>query len=74
MEKVFSQSELEAIAAALADTSEGLTGSEIAHILETLKMADPTPTITKWKRLRNAGVRRGPVSKIVAHLLTFSVA
>jgi len=31
MEQTFFQSELEAIAAALADTSEGLTGSEIDH-------------------------------------------
>lgn len=30
-EMVFSQGELEAIAAALGDTSEGLTGSEIGH-------------------------------------------
>jgi hypothetical protein len=41
MEKTFSQSELEAIAAALGDTSEGLTGSEIGHLLATVKMADP---------------------------------
>lgn len=58
MEHIFSQSELEAIAAALADTSEGLTGSEIGHILATLQMADPTPTMTKWKRLHNAFVER----------------
>lgn len=58
VEKTFSQSELEAIAAALADTSEGLTGSEIGHILATLRMADPTPTMTKWKRLHNAFVER----------------
>jgi hypothetical protein len=32
VEKQFSQSELEAIAAALGNTSEGLTGSEIGHI------------------------------------------
>jgi hypothetical protein len=38
MERVFAQSELEAIAQALADTSEGLTGSDIAHLLATLKM------------------------------------
>ena len=43
MELMFSQSELEAIAAALADTSEGLKGSEIGHILPSLKMTDPTP-------------------------------
>jgi uncharacterized protein (TIGR02391 family) len=58
MEKTFSQSELEAIAQALADTSDGLTGSEIGHILASLKMADPTPDMTKWKRLHNAFVKR----------------
>jgi uncharacterized protein (TIGR02391 family) len=58
MEKTFSQSELEAIAQALADTSDGLTGSEIGHILASLKMADPTPQMTKWKRLHNAFVER----------------
>src|SRR6202453_2502949 len=58
MEKTFSQSELEAIAQALADTSDGLTGSEIGHILATLKMADPAPQMTKWKRLHNAFVER----------------
>jgi len=50
----FSQSELEAIAGALADTSEGLTGSEIGHILATCKMSDPTPKMTKRHRLYNA--------------------
>jgi uncharacterized protein (TIGR02391 family) len=54
MENQFSQSELEAIAQALADTEEGLTGSEIGQILATLKMTDPNPGITKWKRLLNA--------------------
>jgi hypothetical protein len=39
MEKTFPQSELEAKAAALGDTSEGLTGSEIGHLLATVKMA-----------------------------------
>jgi uncharacterized protein (TIGR02391 family) len=58
VEKQFSQSELEAIAAALGDTSEGLTGSEIGHLLATLRMADPTPGTTKWKRLHNAFVER----------------
>ena len=58
MEKIFAQSELEAIAAALGDTSDGLTGTEIGHILASLKMADPTPTMTKWKRLYNAFVER----------------
>ena len=58
MEKQFSQSEIEAIAAALGDTSDGLTGSEIGHLLASLKMNDPTPEMTKWKRLHNAFVER----------------
>ncbi len=63
MEKTFSQSELEAIAAALGDTTHGLTGSEIGHLLATIKMADPTPTLTKWKRLHNAFVERQNLSQ-----------
>lgn len=57
-EKMFAQSELEAIASALGDTSEGLTGSEIGHLLASLKMVDPSPTETKWVRLHNAFVER----------------
>ena len=57
-EKVFSQGELEVIAAALGDTSEGLTGSEIGHLLASIKMIDPTPTSTKWVPPHNAFVER----------------
>jgi uncharacterized protein (TIGR02391 family) len=58
MERVFAESELQAIAQALADTSEGLSGSEIGYLLSSLKMADPTPGTTKWKRLFNAFAER----------------
>lgn len=58
VEKMFSQGELEAIAAALGDTSEGLTGSEIGHLLASIQMIDQTPTATKWVRLHNAFVER----------------
>ncbi len=71
MESQFSQSELEAIARALADTSEGLTGTEIGHILASLKMADPTPTMTKWKRLHNALVERQNYSQNRRAILEF---
>lgn len=49
---------LEAIAAALGDTSDGLIGSEIGHLLASIRMADPNPTSTKWVRLHNAFVER----------------
>lgn len=54
MAKVFSQSLLSAIADALGDTDEGLTGSEISHLLTTCRMPDVTPEITKRHRLYNA--------------------
>lgn len=53
---MFSQSQLEAIAQALGDTDEGLTGSEIAHLLTTVRLNDPDPAMSKWKRLYNAFV------------------
>lgn len=54
VEKTFSQSELHAIADALGDTEDGLTGSEIEHLLETCNMKDNFPTMTKRHRLYNA--------------------
>jgi len=71
VEKTFSPSELEAIAAALGDTSEGLTGPEIGHILASLKMSDPTPTMTKWKRMHNAFVERQNYSQNRRAILQF---
>lgn len=50
----FSQDELQAIAEALADTGEGLTGTEIGHMLASCQIADVDPQNTKWKRLFNA--------------------
>lgn len=54
MTKLFSQMQLRAIADALGDTSEGLSGSEIAHLLATARMIDTDPAITKRDRLYNA--------------------
>lgn len=51
---MFSQAQLEAIAQALGDTDAGLRGSEIEHLLTSARIGDPTPAITKWKRLYNA--------------------
>jgi uncharacterized protein (TIGR02391 family) len=50
----FTQTQMQAIADALGDTNDGLTGSEIAHLLETCKIADIDPTQTKRHRLYNA--------------------
>jgi uncharacterized protein (TIGR02391 family) len=71
VEKVFAQSELEAIAQALAHTSHGLTGMEIGHILTTLRMADSSASMTKWKRLHNAFVERQNYSQNRRAILEF---
>jgi uncharacterized protein (TIGR02391 family) len=54
MAKIFTQSQLQVIADALGDTTEGLTGSEIAHLLASSQIADSTPEMTKRHRLYNA--------------------
>ena len=50
----FDAQHLTAIAKVLADTSGGLTGSEIGYLLRDCKVPDVTPADTKWKRLFNA--------------------
>lgn len=40
----------------MGDTTDGLTGSEMAHLLNTCGMSDPNPDMTKRKRLYNAFV------------------
>jgi uncharacterized protein (TIGR02391 family) len=56
MPEVFTQSQIQAIADALGDTSEGLSGSEIGHLLDTCGMSDLSPAMTKRHRLYNAFV------------------
>ena len=50
----FTQAQVEAIAGALGDTDDGLTGSEITHLLTVCGMRDPTAQSTKRHRLHNA--------------------
>lgn len=54
MSSFFTESQLEAIAGALGETNEGLTGTEIGQLLSRCKMPDPTPNLTKRIRLYNA--------------------
>lgn len=51
---IFDAERLASIAKILADTTEGLTGSQIEQLLRQCSIPDPTPTMTKWKRLYNA--------------------
>jgi hypothetical protein len=71
-EKTFTQSQLRAIADALADTNEGLSGSEIGHMLATCHTDDPTPTLTKRHRLYNAFAAKQNLAQIAVPFLSSS--
>jgi uncharacterized protein (TIGR02391 family) len=71
MPKMFTQMQLQAIADALGDTSEGLTGSEIHHLLLTSKIMDVDPMATKRHRLYNAFVSCQNAMQDRRHILAF---
>ncbi|GAA5483995.1 TIGR02391 family protein [Haloferula sargassicola] len=50
----FPAATLESICRVLADTSSGLTGTEIGRLLQQLGIGDPFPGLTKWRRLMSA--------------------
>lgn len=58
MEQVppFNAQQLTALAKALGDTDDGLTGTQIENLLAQCTIPDVDPTLTKWKRLFNAFV------------------
>lgn len=49
-----SAGQLESLCKILANTSHGLTGSEIERLLAQARIKDVEPAMTKWKRLYNA--------------------
>lgn len=65
----FSSQQAESIARILAETNEGLSGTQIAHLLQECRMADPTPDMTKWKRLFNAFAEAQNRNQVGNHIL-----
>lgn len=68
---LFNPQHLEQIAKLLADTAEGVTGSQLGHLLQDCRMTDPSPTFTKWKRLFNAFVDAQNLHQVGNHVLMF---
>lgn len=62
---------LESICKTIADTSTGLSGSELGKILADSRIKDIDPTNTKWKRLYNAFVNWQNDNKCSNHILKF---
>jgi len=67
----FTAPELESICRAIADTSSGLTGTEIGYVLQQAKIPDVDPMITKWRRLFNAFVAEQNEQKYGNHVISF---
>ncbi len=67
----FSAERLEAISKVLGDTNEGLTGTEIDHFLRNCHIPNPTPDMTKWKRLYNAFVEFQNEHRLGNHVVVF---
>ena len=67
----FNAAELEAACKVLADTSNGLSGSEIAYLLLDINAEDTDPSLTKWKRLFNALAHQQNKHKVGNHLFMF---
>jgi uncharacterized protein (TIGR02391 family) len=53
-QRILTADQIRAIADALGDTCEGLTGPEIAHLLSACQITDTDPAATKRHRLYNA--------------------
>jgi uncharacterized protein (TIGR02391 family) len=73
MERVppFNAQQLTAIAKALGDTEDGLTGTEIAYLLGECRVPDTDPTATKWKRIFNASVEFQNQRQFGNHIVVF---
>ncbi|HBN8564145.1 TIGR02391 family protein [Pseudomonas aeruginosa] len=50
----FDSQQLEAACRVLADTANGLSGTQIGRLLQEINVPDPSSDMTKWKRLFNA--------------------
>ncbi|HEK3745030.1 TPA: TIGR02391 family protein [Pseudomonas aeruginosa] len=67
----FSSQHLEAACRVLADTERGLSGTQISRLLQEMEIADPSPGMTKWKRLFNALAEVQNKHQIGNHLIMF---
>jgi uncharacterized protein (TIGR02391 family) len=67
----FSSQHLEAACRVLADTAQGLTGTQIGRLLQEIQVVDPSPGMTKWKRLFNALAGAQNRHQVGNHLIMF---
>jgi len=68
---IFDAQHLTSIAKILADTDDGLTGSQIGYLLQDCKIPDVASDQTKWKRLFNAFVEFQNRRQFGNHVVVF---
>jgi uncharacterized protein (TIGR02391 family) len=67
----FESAHLEAACRVLADTANGLTGTEIEYILAELQIEDAGASMTKWRRLFNALAEVQNKHQVGNHVIQF---
>src|SRR3989338_734102 len=67
----FNPQELTSICKILADTSEGLTGTQIGYLLQDCHIPDVSQEMTKWKRLFNAFIEFQNERQFCNHVVVF---
>ena len=67
----FDSQHLEAACRVLGDTGRGLSGTQISHLLQDIRVTDIDPFQTKWKRLYNALATKQNEVQVGNHLLMF---
>jgi uncharacterized protein (TIGR02391 family) len=67
----FDSAQLEAACKVLGDTTQGLKGQEIEHILREISALDPSPSLSKWQRLYNAFTATQNKHDVGNHLILF---
>jgi len=67
----FESSHVEAVCKVLGDTTRGLTGTELGHMLREVNAEDPSPLLSKWIRLYNAFAATQNKHGIGNHVILF---
>ena len=62
---------LEALCRSVGDIGQGLSGTDINKYLQDCRIENPTPEITKWKRLYNAFDRKQQITGNANDILRF---
>lgn len=68
---VLQASIIEEICRTVADTNDGLKGTEIGNLLSQCKIEDVDPSNTKWERLYHAFIAWQNINQCSNNILTF---